>query len=143
MNPLNAEHFGDFFEQIHGQQPFPWQARLVREIVAQDGSWRPLLNLPTAAGKTAVIDIAVFLLALDADKPAEQRRAPMRIFFVIDRRIVVDEAYRRAEKIANALRDPKGDVVGAVADRLRLFSAIPLHVAALRGGMVRDVSWAA
>ncbi len=95
---LHAEAFDDFFEQVHGAglKPFPWQQKLVREALA--GRWPKSIALPTAAGKTALIDIAVYALAAGAPESAR------RIFFIVDRRVVVDEAVERARRIADRLR---------------------------------------
>ena len=51
------------FPALHGDDPFPWQARLARQV-ANDECWPSVLSLPTSTGETAVIDIAVFTLAL-------------------------------------------------------------------------------
>jgi CRISPR-associated endonuclease/helicase Cas3 len=50
-----------------------------------------VLDLPTGSGKTAAIDIAIFHLALEAGR-GEERHPPVRIAFVVDRRLVVDDA---------------------------------------------------
>lgn len=47
--------FADFFQRVNGFAPFPWQARLARRVAA--GDWPETLDLPTAAGKTALVDI--------------------------------------------------------------------------------------
>src|SRR6059036_1792608 len=107
MKPLKPGEFPAFFNAVHGCEPFPWQTRLAAQVI-ETGTWPSLLDLPTAAGKTAVIDIAVFHLACEAHR-SEERRAPLRILFVIDRRIVVDAAFERAKKIANCLRAPASD----------------------------------
>ncbi|HYD49844.1 MAG TPA: type I-U CRISPR-associated helicase/endonuclease Cas3 [Terriglobales bacterium] len=145
---LAAADFATFFSEVHGHPPFPWQERLLRQV-AERGEWPQGLNLPTGSGKTAAIDIAVFHLALEADT-GERRRAPLRIAFVVDRRLVVDDAFERAEKLAKALRDPQGRVTPVVAERLRLLSrdkivsddAPPLLARRLRGGIPREDDWA-
>ena len=65
--------------------------------------WPGVLDLPTGAGKTAALDIAVFHLALDAAGGGEGR-APVRIAFVVDRRLIVDDAFARARELCRALR---------------------------------------
>src|SRR6266446_5726660 len=94
--------FTAFFREVHGpkKKPFPWQIELAKQVGTS--GWPEQLDLPTAAGKTSVLDIAVFSLA--AQSVDANRRAPLRIFFVIDRRVVVDQAARHAEKLARALR---------------------------------------
>jgi len=74
--------FAAFFRAVHGFEPFPWQTKLAESVC--EGTWPDSLSLPTASGKTAVIDVAVFgLAARDGD-------APRRIFMTVDRRLVVD-----------------------------------------------------
>lgn len=138
---LRSDHFSEFFYGIHGQPPFPWQIRLARKVV-ESGRWPALLDLPTGSGKTAALDIAVFHLACEADRGPE-RKAPVRILFVIDRRIVVDATFERARKIAKALREARVGVVAAVAERLQALggTGVPLHVVRLRGGMPQERDW--
>ena len=140
---LTADAFPGFFEAVHGYPPFPWQARLVRDL-AERGRWPYLLDLPTGSGKTAAIDAAVFHLALEADRGAA-RRAPLRIAFVVDRRLVVDDAFERAEKLARALAAPNAEIIRAVAAHLRRLAGPrrpPLVAAKLRGGAPREDDWA-
>lgn len=141
---LTATEFPDFFEAVHGYTPFPWQTRLVQDLHSR-GRWPDLLDLPTGAGKTAAIDAAVFHLALEADR-GEARAAALRIAFVVDRRLVVDDAFERATKLAKALADAdSADIVRVVAARLRRLAGPrrpPLVVARLRGGAPREDAWA-
>src|SRR5262249_40142640 len=139
MKKLTPEDFPAFFKAIHGDDPFPWQAHLATKVL-KSGRWPSLLDLPTGAGKTAAIDVAVFHLACEAEKRAE-RRAPLRILFVIDRRIVVDAAFERAKQIANALRAPENEIVSTTAERLSVLSGDrkhPLDVVRLRGGVPQE-----
>jgi CRISPR-associated endonuclease/helicase Cas3 len=134
MTGLRVEDFDRFVQDVHGRRPFPWQRRLVRRIV-EDG-WPSVIDVPTGLGKTSVIDAFVFAAALMPDS------APRRLFFVIDRRIVVDEAYDHAQAVAGALAEPDGVVVTAVADRLRLpQDDVPLDVTRMRGGVTWDWRW--
>jgi CRISPR-associated endonuclease/helicase Cas3 len=141
---VSPEQFAEFFHALHGYPPFRWQQRLV-ELVAT-GDWPQALALPTASGKTACLDIALFALACQADLPPEERTAPRRIFFVVDRRIIVDEAHTRAAKIGLKLAHASDGVLCAVAERLRKVAgdehAKPLVYGELRGGIYRDNTWA-
>jgi CRISPR-associated endonuclease/helicase Cas3 len=140
--PLGREEFETFFFAIHGVEPFPWQRRLAALVF--DRGWPVALDVPTSAGKTAAIDVAVFHLALEAELGA-QRTASLRTLFVVDRRLVVDDAFTRAEKIATALaRRPTHSVLERVALRLRRFAergGPPLAVAKLRGGIPKENDW--
>jgi len=136
-----AAGFRRFFQKVHGTGPFPWQVRLAEQALA--GPWPQTIELPTSFGKTAVIDIAVFALAAEAGAPARERRTPRRIFYVVDRRIVVDQAYERARALAEALRKGTG-LLREVAQRLQDLAGgegDPLRVLRLRGGIYRDEAW--
>ncbi len=151
---LDIEHFEEFFgamwtrEDADGRRrplkPFDWQVRLLSQV-RSDG-WPSTLDLPTGSGKTAALDIALFALALDAFVAPDQRRQPRRIILVVDRRVVVDQAYRRAVHLASQLQSASGGVLGRVAEALRSLqcdaTALPLLPAILRGGMPRESDWA-
>ncbi len=117
--------------------------------------WPEAIALPTASGKTACMDIAVFALAAQAGRldTGQVITAPRRVFFVVDRRIIVDEAYERARRVANQLVAANEGILKTVKDNLlRICGAgpmgaregheRPLAVHALRGGMYRSESWA-
>ena len=145
---LTGEDFAAYFEAVHGDPPFPWQQRLVEQL-AGDNQWPDVLDLPTGAGKTAALDAAVFHLALQAD--SKERCAPLRIVLVVDRRLVVDDAHRRARRIAAALRDPAHVaepgrvVVKEMARRLQRLAGEgenPLVAVRRRGGAPLEHDWA-
>lgn len=146
---LTADHFDSFFRQLWEKEPFPWQRRLARQVC--EGQWPSFIDLPTASGKTACLDIAVFALAAQASRPTAQRTVGRRMFFVVNRRVIVDEANARAARIAAKLQAALSDDGGAsvlrqVAEALQQISgdvdAPPLDVALLRGGIYRDNRWA-
>jgi len=138
---LTPSDFAAYFKVVHGVAPFGWQCRLLEQVL-QEGWGRPI-SLPTASGKTAVLDIALFALALQAGLPAVARQTPRRIALVIDRRIVVDDAYRRAERIVSALSHPRDAVLQEVSRALLMLGGeIPVDCAALRGGLYQESRWA-
>ncbi len=160
LAPLKVDDFARYFEAVHGRRPFQWQVRLTERVC--QGDWPDCIKLPTASGKTAAIDIAVFALAYqaaEANRPAGALTAARRIFFVVDRRIIVNEAFRRARRAARLLRnvlDPgtSDDDLPESADREVLVrvsrwlqhlagneSAPPLDCFELRGGIYRDDAW--
>ena len=146
---ISPAHFADFFRAIHGYDPFPWQQRLIDQLASSEPNpWPAVLDLPTGAGKTAALDAAVFHLALCADALG---KAALRIAFVVDRRLVVDDAYARAEKIARQLHQALNSstdgetVVKEVAQRLKRLAGEngpPLIAQRLRGGMPLEHDWA-
>ena len=133
---LGADDFTAFFRDIHDCEPFPWQQRLTRQVLTRN-EWPKVIDLPTGTGKTAVLDTAVFALAVCPN------HAPRRIVFVIDRRIVVDQVCERAQRIAERIEGAKTPILKHVGERLRALSGgNPLRVAALRGGIPLDNDWA-
>lgn len=134
--------FATFFHSLWSYAPFPWQRMLAERLA--EGEWPRVLDLPTASGKTACMDAAIYALAAQAEKPVWERTAPRRLWFVVDRRIVVDEAFERAQAIADKLASAQSGPLREVADRLRAISGTeqPLAVARLRGGVLRDDGWA-
>ena len=139
---LEPGDFSEFFQAIHGYMPFPWQARLMGRVARE--RWPSVLDLPTGSGKTAAIDIAVFQLALEQSDG--RRRAPLRIVYVVDRRTIVDQAFKRAQKISKALEDAVAGegVLGVVKARLARFApeGRPLATALLRGAIAKSDAWA-
>ena len=141
--PLVPDDFPEVFAAIHGHAPYAWQRRLLDEVL-KERKWPPAIAAPTGAGKTAVLDVALFHLALSA--ASRPRPAPMRIVLAVDRRVIVDQAHARACRIREALQraDRLGsDALGRMAGRLAALSgASPLHVATLRGGIPLESDWA-
>lgn len=133
---LSMERFEEFYQALYQRKPFPWQKRLALKVGT--GEWPVAIALPTAAGKTTCIDIAVFALACKATNAAR------RIFFIVDRRIVVDQAYVYATELSQKLVDAENGIVKEVATALKGIAGNerPLDVYALRGGMYRETSWA-
>jgi CRISPR-associated endonuclease/helicase Cas3 len=138
--------FDDFFREVWGYEPFPWQSRLASQV-AREGAWPDVLDLPTGSGKTAALDVALFDFICDGGL-----RAPRRIVMVVDRRVIVDQIAQRAARLRMALANPPGAATRALSQRLRsivesgvaeVTDSLPLlHTAVLRGATVRDDTWA-
>ena len=175
---LHAADFSEFFTALWDRRPFCWQKELAKRVLEHDGigadppgaafsfgasetatpPWPDAIALPTASGKTACMDIALFALAVQASRldSGQPITAPRRIFFVVDRRVIVDEAYERARRLAKKLAQAKEGTVKSVADALRRIACggragfadegapdeRPLAVHALRGAMYRSEAWA-
>ena len=158
LQPLEIKDFTEFYRATHGNEnnsykPFAWQERLAEQVCC--GTWPDFLKLPTSSGKTAAIDIAVFALAYQAcaaNRPQGILTAARRIFFVVDRRIIVNEAYRQTRKTAQLLWDAvveeeqkTNSVLKRVGKWLQTLAndptAPPLDCFELRGGIYRDDAW--
>ncbi len=152
--PISAGDFAEYFAALWSREPFPWQQALANRLTvspegaAADNDWPPAITPPTAGGKTACLDIAVFALAAQAhwQQRGWQRRAPRRVFLVVDRRVIVDEAFDRARLLASRLQAAGDGVLGRVAAALRELAGgaheAPLACFQLRGGIYRDDGWA-
>lgn len=158
LEPLTLDDFAAFYKAVHSTKeskrpPFDWQKRLASQVC--QGRWPDYLKLPTSSGKTAAIDIAVFALAYqacEANRTDNGLTAARRIFFVVDRRIIVNEAYLQTRKMAQKLWDvvqqatsDADPILLRVASWLRVLAndpgAPPLDCHELRGGIYRDDAW--
>lgn len=148
---VSIERFDEFFRELWGYSPFPWQTRLANQTFSH--GWPGCIDLPTASGKTAAIEIAVFVLACQAHRPSHERTVGRRIFFAVNRRVIVDDAFRRAHDLATILCRAEANndagILGVVARALRSLNeepdptkAPPLDRVQLRGGIYRDRAWA-
>jgi CRISPR-associated endonuclease/helicase Cas3 len=148
MTTLNFDHFEDYFKALWDEkEAFAWQKELAKRVIGQsEQPWPECIQLPTASGKTACIDIAVFALAAQVERlnAGQMPSLPRRIFFVVDRRVIVDEAFERAKLLADKLKNAPDGILKQVADRLRKLSGTdtPLAAFQLRGGMYRSNAWA-
>ena len=107
-------------------QPFRWQMRLLGRLI--DADLPKAVDIPTGLGKTSVM--ALWLVAL-----AEGANLPRRLVYVVDRRAVVDQATRFAERLRHNLLDE-------LADRLRLREGTRgLPISTLRGGFADNRDW--
>lgn len=149
--PLLPDQFPAFFRALWGHDPFPWQAAFAASLCS--GKAPDYVTVPTGSGKTACLDGALFALAVQAARPPTERTVGRRIFFIVNRRIIVDEAFERAKKLAGKLGDAlpakQGADGGIIAQAAWWLSAIaggqgaePLACAELRGGIYRDRAWA-
>lgn len=123
--------FDEAFEALTGYRPFPWQARLFKQLSA--GDLPSAVDIPTGLGKTSVM--ALWLLARAAGA-----RLPRRLVHVVDRRAVVDQATTFAEDIRTALNCPACPAIEQVRRGLALGDR-PLAISTLRGKYVDNREW--
>jgi len=115
-------NFENAFTRLTAFAPFPWQRALFDRWCA--GRPPAAIDVPTGLGKTLIM--AVWLVAR-----AFGAQVPRRLIYVVDRRAVVDQATREAERLAAALADATG---ADLAEALGLHEG-RLPVAVLRGGL--------
>lgn len=134
--------FAEVVEGLHGYAPFPWQDELAHRVATS--GWPSIIDVPTGLGKTMVIDIALYSLAVQSALPPARRSAQTRVAFIVDRRLVVDSAYRHAAAIRDALERPVSESVHWMADRLTAITGdVPLTVGRMRGGLSWSSRWVA
>jgi len=143
MTELTAADFLNYFHAVHNCDPFPWQIRLTEQVLSAE-KWPEVIDLPTGSGKTAVLDTAVFSLACQPEK------FPRRVVFVVDRRIIVDQVYKRASEIQKKIAEAETPVLMQIRDRISDITGSDislqnernlLGVVALRGGIPIDSEW--
>ncbi|PYU67627.1 MAG: type I-U CRISPR-associated helicase/endonuclease Cas3 [Acidobacteria bacterium] len=135
--PKPAPEFAPLFEALTGHHPYPWQQRLFDLLLL--GEIPADIGLPTGSGKTSIM--VVWLIAVTAGAPV-----PRRLVWVVDRRVVVDQATTEAEQLAiriseasasPALRDFR-DAVGGVS---LTASEGELAISTLRGEKEDNRAW--
>ena len=127
MNDHLTTKFKELTREGEGEgfAPFHWQVRLLNSFLSSE--LPDVVDIPTGLGKTSVM--ALWLIAL-----AEGANLPRRLVYVVDRRAVVDQATRFAERLRTNLRDE-------VAKRLRLGEYSGLPISTLRGGFADNRDW--
>ena len=142
MADLTAADFPVYFRDVHGYEPFPWQVRLTEQVIST-GEWPEVIDLPTGSGKTSVLDTAVFALAVNPEQ------FPRRVIFVIDRRIIVDQVYERAELIQTKIADGETEILRLIREQISDITGgasahdrALLGTTTLRGGIPIDSEWA-
>ena len=138
--------FPEFYRAVNGRDPFSWQTRLAASVAGEE-RWPTEIGVPTGLGKTACLDIAVWWLASQSGRAPGLRTAPTRIWWVVNRRLLVDSTAEHAREVAGALHEPESTgldaagrhVIECIAERLRSLwvdpAAPPLDVISLRGGI--------
>jgi len=143
---LEISDFDQFYSEVTGHDPYPWQRGYAAQLCTQgwpEGpGWADRVARPTGAGKTEGVLLPwLFALAFQLDQG--QRKLPLRLFWTVDRRIIVDEVSRLGEKIAEKLATPsKGSLCARVAKALgKTGSKQAFQNVKMRGGIFMDPSW--
>lgn len=131
--------FSERFQALTGHVPFEWQTQLYEKMSL--GHVPKSCDLPTGLGKTAVMPIWLIALAHSTEHSQANGRIPRRLVYVVNRRTVVDQATREAEKMrANLVK------AGLVEPLSRLCATahdMPLAISTLRGQFADNREWSA
>ena len=112
-----AFDFDERFKTLTGSSPFCWQRRLFHEYFTT-GNLPAALDIPTGLGKTSVMVLWYIAQAAGAN-------VPRRLVYVVNRRVVVDQATIVADEIRDKSQDSE------------------LRVSTLRGQHVDNREWLA
>jgi CRISPR-associated endonuclease/helicase Cas3 len=91
------------FNKLTDNEPFAWQSELFARLTR--GEFPHECDIPTGLGKTSVIAIWLLALADDVTRQEGQRKIPRRLVYVVDRRVIVDQATGEAERIVKSLKE--------------------------------------
>jgi CRISPR-associated endonuclease/helicase Cas3 len=99
---MTRTEFNDCFQYLTENPPFDWQVRLFEGMKV--GRIPDACDIPTGLGKTSVITIWALALGEYLLEAGNMRRIPLRLVYVVDRRVVVDQSTDEAETIIQKLQ---------------------------------------
>lgn len=140
------DEFDTHFRALTGNAPFPWQRALFLRFTSPDAASRfpATCNLPTGLGKTSILAVWLLALAHHAQHGAA-REFPRRLVYVVNRRTVVDQSTREAERLRLALQtDNRLSEVARALHGLGSRAAdshSPLAISTLRGQFADNAEW--
>ena len=134
---MTFPNFARFFRICHGVAPYPWQERLAEQVLA-DRRWPDALDLPTSSGKTSAIDIALYTLVAAAHE-GKFGAYPRRIILVVDRRVLVDQAWRHGQRLLERIMSVAE--LAPIRSALAKLSTEPASSIRLRGACPTDPRW--
>jgi CRISPR-associated endonuclease/helicase Cas3 len=98
-----------------GYAPYLWQIELAERLYNGDIPER--IDVPTGLGKSSVVDAHIYALGCQLaeiiDGGRTTRSVPMRLHFVVDRRVIVTQAYDHAAELAATLETSTHPVAAA------------------------------
>lgn len=124
--------FQNTFEILTGFKPYPWQTSLFDLLIAENPP--ELIYAPTGAGKSDVI--TVWLCAvLNQIHSGQTLTIPRRLYFAIDRRVVVDQTELLAATLLEKI--DTNDEFRALL-KSQTISENPLVVSVMRGQRITE-----
>jgi CRISPR-associated endonuclease/helicase Cas3 len=140
---LSFEDFDVLYRALTGHDgACRWQYRLFSDLEA--GHFPTNVELATGLGKTSVIGL--WVLALGRAIERSSNLVPRRLAYVVDRRVVVDQASEFAEQVRTRLETAVSQLdnpLHALATRLKAAGCTSsvVEVSTLRGQRALDTRW--
>lgn len=94
--------FAKCFKILTGNSAFAWQIKLYEKFLADEIP--SSCDIPTGLGKTSVIAIWLLALVENLIENPQTNEIPRRLVYVVDRRVIVDQATDEAQKILCKLK---------------------------------------
>lgn len=143
MAQTDASHFfRSAYPALTGHPTFfPWQEELFLRLC---GSPIPTdMCLPTGCGKTSVMALWCLALGWQARLGPHNISLPRRLVWVVNRRVVVDQATREAEALRKRLQDESLGTLAPLRHALRGLSAGNelIGISTLRGQFADNSEW--
>src|SRR2546423_891945 len=91
------------FKKLTGNEHFAWQRELFARLTR--GAFPSGCDIPTGLEKTSIIVIWLLALANDLMRQDSQRTIPLRLVYVVDRRVIVDQATSEADGTVKKLKE--------------------------------------
>ena len=144
MKDSRTVDFTDCFNRLTGNDPFDWQERLFRKFVA--GDLPDGCDVPTGLGKTSTM--AIWLIALGCLLKEKDRKLPLRLVYVVDRRVIVDQATDEAEELLEKLTQSVSEKSSSLHSLARTFREASMQgnesliaLSTLRGQKADNREW--
>ncbi len=136
--------FEKYFGELTGNAPFDWQSRLFQRFI--NGDFPDACDIPTGLGKTSVM--AIWLIALAYLLKEKGRKIPLRLVYVVDRRVIVDQATAEAENLLKKLTEALSDESNSLHSLAQTFRAASMKgresliaLSTLRGQKADNREW--
>lgn len=128
----------DAYAKLHpDRHPYAWQEQLFERIILND--FPEEIAAPTGSGKTSLISLWLIGLAWQA-RYAPPVRMPRRLVWVVNRRVVVDQATREATELRQRLIN-NGELSAILAGLCLGSCEVPLAISTLRGEFADNREW--
>jgi CRISPR-associated endonuclease/helicase Cas3 len=138
---MSDQHLEKLFLDLTGNNPFPWQIALLKKFVSEE--FATPISIPTGLGKTSII--ALWLIACYIALHEGRSSFPRRLYFVINRRTVVDEATSFAARLLERVEAAESAELAAMKKTFLSAAAFSggqsIGLSTLRGEFADNEEW--